>query len=163
MFCYRELANRLDADVPVFGLQAHGIDGLSAPCESIEAMAADYCSAIRAVQPHGPYRLCGWSTGGVIAFETARQLLDAGDEVALVALLDAAIPGPDQNLGESDLVPMLTMMFPEEDPERLRKLQNRPVAEQVEYFRHRAETVRLLVAGSGGAAFAPYLTSSRRM
>ena len=134
----------------------------SLPLESQSKRWPLITAARFAVQPRGPYRLCGWSTGGVIAFETARQLLAAGDEVALVALLDAAIPGPDHNLGESDLVPMLAMMFPDEDPARLRNLRTRPVAEQVEYFRRRAEAVRLLMAGSG-ARRAPYLTSSRRM
>jgi thioesterase domain-containing protein len=149
VFCYLELAGYLAADVPLYGLQAQGVDGVVAPHDTIEAMAAHYVGAIKTVQPTGPYRVCGWSTGGVIAFEIARQLLADQDDVSFVALLDAAIPGPDQNLGESDLVPMLAMMFPGEDPVRLREMRDQPIAEQVEYFRHRAEAARLLVAGSG--------------
>jgi thioesterase domain-containing protein len=53
-------------------------------------MAALYIEEIRRVQPAGPYRLGGWSLGGVIAFEMARQLAAAGEEVALLALLDSS-------------------------------------------------------------------------
>ncbi len=51
-------------------------------------MAASYVKEIRDVQPQGPYLLSGWSMGGLIALEAARQLLAAGQEVALVAMLD---------------------------------------------------------------------------
>jgi len=46
------------------------------------------------VQPHGPYRLGGWSMGGLVAFEIARRLETAGEEVALLTLVDTAFPGP---------------------------------------------------------------------
>jgi len=59
---------------------------------SIEALAADYISEIRALQPDGPYWLGGYSSGGLIAFEMARQLASAGQAVALVALLDSYAP-----------------------------------------------------------------------
>ncbi|HET6975221.1 MAG TPA: amino acid adenylation domain-containing protein [Pyrinomonadaceae bacterium] len=56
----------------------------------IELMAARYLDAVRAVRPDGPYLLGGWSTGGVVAFEMARQLEASG---AQVALLDSVAPG----------------------------------------------------------------------
>jgi thioesterase domain-containing protein len=58
-------------------------------------MAADYIRAIRTVQSSGPYRLGGFSAGGVVAFEMARQLQKEGDEAALVVLLDTQIGSPD--------------------------------------------------------------------
>jgi len=151
VFCYLELARHLRGDVPLFGLQAQGIDGTLAPHTTIEAMAAHYIRAMKTAQPAGPYRVCGWSTGGIIAFEIARQLRDAGDEVGLVALFDAGIPRPGENFGEADIAPMLGMMFPGEDPEKLKALQSLPAAEQLEYFRGRAEMTQLLVAGAGAA------------
>ena len=51
-------------------------------------MAAWYVKEIRDVQPQGPYLLGGWSMGGLIALEAARQLLAAGQAVALVAMFD---------------------------------------------------------------------------
>ena len=59
----------------------------------VELIAANYVEAIRAVRPDGPYLLGGWSTGGVVAFEMARQLQARGADVAFVALLDSVAPG----------------------------------------------------------------------
>jgi thioesterase domain-containing protein len=149
VFCYLELAHRLSADVPVYGLQAQGIDGALVPQESIEAMATSYIGAMKSVQADGPYRICGWSTGGYLAFEIARQLLDAEDQVSFVGLIDAAIPRAEEQFDENDLAPMLEMIFPDEDGQRIRQLRDQPLAEQVDYFRQRAERARLVIAGAG--------------
>jgi thioesterase domain-containing protein len=55
-------------------------------------MAAQYAAAVEAAAPHGPYLLGGWSFGGVVAFEMARQMRQRGRPVALVALLDSWLP-----------------------------------------------------------------------
>jgi thioesterase domain-containing protein len=52
-------------------------------------MVTSYLDAIRRMQPDGPYRLAGWSMGGMVASEMARRLEESGEEVALLALLDA--------------------------------------------------------------------------
>ncbi|MET8682675.1 amino acid adenylation domain-containing protein [Streptomyces sp. NPDC004732] len=76
-------------DRPVYGLQTPNLDGTQHFPDSIEAMAAHYVAQLRAVQPHGPYRLLGWSFGGNVVQEIAVQLQEAGEEVALLAVLDA--------------------------------------------------------------------------
>ena len=58
---------------------------------SIEAMAADYLTEIEKRQPDGPYYLCGYSSGGLVAFEIARRLSESGDEVGLVGLFDTTM------------------------------------------------------------------------
>ncbi len=63
---------------------------------------ADYTSRIRAAQPDGPYRLGGWSMGGIIAFEVARRLEQAGAEVSLLALLDAPFDFPGLDVPDAD-------------------------------------------------------------
>ncbi|MDI3419360.1 amino acid adenylation domain-containing protein [Streptomyces luteolus] len=91
-WCYAGLLSRLDPDQPVYGLQARGLLGLEAGAElpaSMEEMAADYVIRLRSVQPHGPYRLLGWSVGGVLAHTVAVLLREAGEEVELLSLLDA--------------------------------------------------------------------------
>jgi thioesterase domain-containing protein len=55
-------------------------------------MARDYVEEIRQVQPHGPYYLGGFSGGGIAAYEISRQLEAAGEEVALIVMLDTPIP-----------------------------------------------------------------------
>ncbi|GAB3958470.1 hypothetical protein GCM10029978_003470 [Actinoallomurus acanthiterrae] len=76
-------------DRPVYGLQARGIARDEELPGSIEDTAADYVAAIRAVQPAGPYHLLGWSLGGLIAHAMAVRLRVEGEEVALLALMDA--------------------------------------------------------------------------
>jgi thioesterase domain-containing protein len=56
-------------------------------------MAESYLREVREVQPKGPYLLGGYSSGGTVAYEMAQRLVAAGEEVALVALLDAIRPG----------------------------------------------------------------------
>ncbi|MBN8472056.1 amino acid adenylation domain-containing protein [Corallococcus exiguus] len=92
VLCYAELARLLGPRQPFYGLQARGVDDSSQPLGTIEEMASDYVKAIRAVQPSGPYSLGGWSMGGVIAYEMARQLRERGEQVALLALIDAYVP-----------------------------------------------------------------------
>jgi len=55
-------------------------------------MAASYIEALRKVQPSGPYLLGGWSLGGVVAFEMARQLTGLGQSVERLLLLDSWVP-----------------------------------------------------------------------
>jgi thioesterase domain-containing protein/acyl carrier protein len=86
-----ELAKYMDHDQPFYLLQPHGIDGKALP-PTIEVMAAEYISEIRRVQPVGPYFLGGYSFGGLVAFEIAQQLRQAGLEVALLVLLDPTDP-----------------------------------------------------------------------
>jgi len=86
---FRELANLLDCDRPVYALQARGLDGREAPECRIEAIAAHYIAEIRTVRPRGPYFLGGNSMGGTVAFEMAQQLRRDGEEVALLAMFDS--------------------------------------------------------------------------
>ncbi|MCP4655733.1 MAG: AMP-binding protein, partial [bacterium] len=92
VLCYAGLARRLGMDQPFYGLQSRAQDGGKDRDEDVGSMAASYLKAIRAVQPQGPYLLGGWSMGGAVAFEMARRLRSAGQEVALLALIDAAVP-----------------------------------------------------------------------
>jgi non-ribosomal peptide synthetase component F/thioesterase domain-containing protein len=85
---YRELALRLGADQPVYGLQAQGLDGELPALGTIEEMAALYVEEIRRIQLHGPYYLGGYCMGGTIALEMAQQLNGMGEETALLALFD---------------------------------------------------------------------------
>jgi thioesterase domain-containing protein/acyl carrier protein len=91
---YRHLAQALDPERPVYGLQASGLYGASAPLSRVEEMAALYCTALRAVQPRGPYLLAGSSLGGVIAYEVAQQLGEVGEEVSFLGLIDSWVFDP---------------------------------------------------------------------
>ena len=94
VLCYRDLAQRLGPEQPFFAFQARGLDGAPVPEETrMEDLARSYVEAMRLIQPTGPYLLGGWSFGGKIAFEMARQLEAAGERCAALVLLDAPAPG----------------------------------------------------------------------
>ncbi len=90
---YRALAARLDPSLPVIGLRAPGADGREAPADSVEAMAEIFVEAARTVQPTGPLRILGWSLGGLVAYEMARQLTEAGSPPELIVMVDTVYPG----------------------------------------------------------------------
>lgn len=77
---------------PFFALQAGFGVSDDAGVDSVETTASHCVAAIRQVQGTGPYRLCGYSNGGLLAFETARQLLAGGARVTQLVLLDSVLP-----------------------------------------------------------------------
>ncbi|HEU5106417.1 MAG TPA: acetoacetate--CoA ligase [Solirubrobacterales bacterium] len=86
----RQLAVAMQADVPVYGLRAQGLQG-EEPQRSVEEMGATYVEVIRTQQPQGPYRIAGHSFGGLLAFEIARLLAEEGEEVEWLGLIDAEL------------------------------------------------------------------------
>ncbi|MEV4432578.1 amino acid adenylation domain-containing protein [Streptomyces sp. NPDC049585] len=88
-WCYAGLAARLGPGRPLYGIQARGLGDDEPLPRTLAEQAADYAARIRKVQPHGPYRLIGWSVGGVLAHTVAVLLQEAGEQVDLLALLDA--------------------------------------------------------------------------
>jgi amino acid adenylation domain-containing protein len=91
VFCYLELLRHLPG-WRSYGFMARGLDGPEPPLTSVDEMAALYLRELRALQPDGPYRLVGWSMGGLVAFEMARRLSEQGAEVTFLGLLDARVP-----------------------------------------------------------------------
>jgi amino acid adenylation domain-containing protein len=85
------MARRIEYPGAVIGIQARGLDGQEPPHATVEAMAAAYLREVKARQPAGPYRICGYSFGGVVAFEMACRLRESGEQVALVGLFDATM------------------------------------------------------------------------
>ncbi|PSL51956.1 thioesterase domain-containing protein [Saccharothrix carnea] len=81
--------SRLLGDRPVYGFEAPGFDNDRAPVPSLPALAEEYVEILREFQPEGPYRLLGWSLGGLVAFEMAKRL---GSDVELLFLVDAGMP-----------------------------------------------------------------------
>ena len=89
---YVNLAKYLGRDQPFYAIQDTAIFQPEYHGRSIEEMASAYLSEIRAVRPRGPYVLGGWSFGGLVAFEMSRRLMEQGEEVDLLALLDTPTP-----------------------------------------------------------------------
>jgi thioesterase domain-containing protein/acyl carrier protein len=83
------LGKLIDIPGEVFAIQAQGMDGTFPPLESVDEMAELYLDSIREKQPAGPYWLCGYSFGGLLAIEVARRLKQAGEQIALLVLIDS--------------------------------------------------------------------------
>ncbi|HEX8362093.1 MAG TPA: amino acid adenylation domain-containing protein, partial [Longimicrobium sp.] len=93
------LRAHLDAGVPVYALP--DVPSTGERPRTIEGLAARLVRMIREVQPEGPYRLAGWSMGGLLAYEAATQLLAEDEEVELVAMMDTHLRS--QGVGEDGL------------------------------------------------------------
>jgi amino acid adenylation domain-containing protein len=87
-WCYAGLARHLE-DRPLLGLQSPALSADDYVPQSLQDMATRYVAEIRAIQPHGPYRLLGWSLGGLLAHAVAAQLQSQGGDIALLAMLDS--------------------------------------------------------------------------
>ena len=122
LFCIHGLGGHVTSFMPlalglgnersVYGLMSQGLEAGQRPHDRIEDMAAWYLNEIRAVQPRGPYLLAGWSMGGMIALEVAQQLTSSGEEVSLVALLDAYIHSSDMDEFEFDEQSLMRKILP---------------------------------------------------
>src|SRR5579863_3226077 len=84
-----QLVKHIESENPIYGMQARGTDGTDEPLDRIEDMAQFHIDAIRERQPVGPYFLVGYSLGGLVALEMARKLMESGQIVGLLALLES--------------------------------------------------------------------------
>jgi thioesterase domain-containing protein len=90
-YYFVSLARHLDAEQPVICVEPKGMDG-GETLDTMEALARFEIEQIRRFRPNGPYLIAGHCAGGILAFEVARQLVAAGQEVALVAMIGTPIP-----------------------------------------------------------------------
>ncbi|WP_307846460.1 non-ribosomal peptide synthetase [Rhodococcus sp. CX] len=104
-WCYSGLAQHLDTEI--HGLQSPGIAEPDFAPASLDDLAERYVDELRRVQPHGPYRLLGWSLGGVIAHAMAVRLQAAGESVELLAMLDSFAGGGSSERAEVSLSDVL--------------------------------------------------------
>jgi amino acid adenylation domain-containing protein len=88
VWLYRSLARNLAAPNPVFGIEARDVSSLADV--SMESLARRHAETIRKALPDGPYLLCGFSYGGIVAYEIARQIRESGAHVPLLAILDSS-------------------------------------------------------------------------
>ncbi|GEM74789.1 non-ribosomal peptide synthetase [Vibrio sagamiensis] len=89
-WCYASLTATISVNVPLYGIQARNFSNSSAALpRTITEMAQEYVDAIREIQPTGPYHLVGWSIGGMLVHRMAGLIQQQGQEVGLVAMMDA--------------------------------------------------------------------------
>ncbi|SDW36840.1 non-ribosomal peptide synthase/polyketide synthase [Nitrosomonas communis] len=115
VFDYQPLARRLQGLRTVYGLPCRMLANPAHRDTSLDQMAEDYCSMIRAAQPEGPYHLLGWSLGGTLAAMIAALLEAAGQTVAFLGLIDPYVPGtesPQQDDWQLDFLDFVSVAIP---------------------------------------------------
>lgn len=102
------LARQLEPEWSMVCIEPAGLDPRCLASDSVEQAAALSLQALREVQPDGPYALLGYSNGGILAYEIARQLLADGEQVEHLYLLDTVSPA---QLRTQPIEPMLIKVF----------------------------------------------------
>jgi amino acid adenylation domain-containing protein len=92
VLAYLPLARKLNGKRSVYGVACRTLNDPAHRDSSLEQMADDYVRYLRAVQPHGPYSVLGWSLGGTLAALIAARLEAQGQSMAFVGLIDAGVP-----------------------------------------------------------------------
>ncbi len=101
VYVFREMVAALPEGQPVFAIDMEWLCELKSDF-TIEQLATFCLGVIREIQKSGPYYFCGYSFGGLVAYELAMRLIDEGDGASLVALLDAPNPALIANLSGAD-------------------------------------------------------------
>jgi thioesterase domain-containing protein len=148
LFCIHGLGGHVAAFLPlakhpavgrtVCAFQGQGLEANQQPHDCIETMASFYLEEMRGVQQWGPYLLAGWSMGGLIAMELARQLEDIGQRVATLILFDTHLSDEDRSVSALDDPAVMGWIAPHVDvpPEQLRAL---PTERQWEVIAEQAD------------------------
>ncbi|MCM0593872.1 MAG: amino acid adenylation domain-containing protein [Gloeotrichia echinulata DEX184] len=148
VLCYQHLASYLSSEQPFYGLQSVGLNPQNEPHTSIEQMATYYIQELQTIQPHGPYFLSGWSSGGLVAFEMAQQLSRQGEQIALLALLDsyssmtAQAQEPKDDLAQ--LVELVVELLKEDSDLYLEQMREFSYEEQLIYVIEQAKQKNLI-------------------
>ncbi|TAK60284.1 non-ribosomal peptide synthetase [Methylobacter sp.] len=163
VICYNELAKALPDDQPVYGLRAPGMESDQSIMTQLPEMAAYYLKFIKTIQKQGGYRLLGYSFGGLLAYEVARQLEAMGDTVDFVGLLDTAHPElTAHGAAKTDDAELLVSLFPGlgYTAELLRTL---PKSEQLTQVFSRAKQAGLVPRAMDDEAIERYFNVCRSM
>jgi thioesterase domain-containing protein/acyl carrier protein len=139
---FRDLARLLGADQPVYGIQARGLYDDRPPDTSVEEMAAHYVALVRVAWPRGPYALAGFSFGGVVAFEMARQLTASGARVTLLALLDTPALGSYRLLPKAMHLRRMSSLLGRRITYHTRNLVRLRRREKIDYLAARSRTLK---------------------
>lgn len=138
------LAEMLGEDIAVHGLQPRGMDKMLVPHSTLAAAARAYIRDMREVERRGPYRLLGHSFGGWVVFEMACQLIEMGQRVDGVVLIDTQPPTKRVESHYSGRVDILTQLIRilEQSSERCLDL----TRAELETLAYEAQLIRLMAS-----------------
>jgi len=109
---YKPIIKYLDQEQPIYGFQALGLSKSHEPLHTLEDISTAYISDLLKNNPKGPFYLAGYSFGGLIAFEMAKQLVAMGKKVNFVGIVDTYIGGrTDHSTGAARLAKKIFRQF----------------------------------------------------
>jgi amino acid adenylation domain-containing protein len=156
---YKPIIKHLSPDQPVYGLQAIGLSKEATLLYHIEEIAAVYVADMLKLNPEGPYYLAGYSFGGLIAFEMAKQLQEVGKTVNFLAIVDTNVDYVEETQsGTGKLKRKLSKQLAK-IPFLIKSLINYPretIDYQYHYFKHRLGLSTPEVKPSFEDDFSPY-------
>ena len=159
--CYFELVRHLGPGHVVYGLRSPDPVDDEAPATSIETMAARHVEAVRQVQPTGPYALGGWSLGGLVAFEMARQLDALGERIDALTLLDIGVADFRGRSQSQDDATLMAEVLAAHLPPDLRADGPRAAEDRLDDLLEQARLAGLVPDGLDLDALAPYVELTR--
>jgi thioesterase domain-containing protein len=90
---FQDLATQLGEERPVYAFHHIGAQSECEPVRQVSRMAQLYAAELRGVQRYGPYFLFGYSYGGLVVLELARELMAQGERIGLLIIADCPAPG----------------------------------------------------------------------
>ncbi|HEX7446278.1 MAG TPA: non-ribosomal peptide synthase/polyketide synthase [Pirellulales bacterium] len=132
VFPYYALARHLGADQSFYAIQSRGLSG-GDPHQQIEAMAADYLDQLRTALPTGRFQLAGWSFGGIVAYEMARQIAATGERQPRLILIDSGIDSVGGAAPDAGMAALLGL-YGAADRRSLAELESLSDDERLRYF-----------------------------
>lgn len=114
---FTTLVDALAPEVSAYGLVLP--DGVGPGQASLHELARRYLAQIQTIQPHGPYHLCGWSMGGLLALEVASLIEQQGEIIGMLAIVDSSFSVQDQGLNDDELMRLVSQELTDESCRRL--------------------------------------------
>lgn len=159
---YQPLVENLAVSRPVYGVEAIGLNGTGKPLETVEAMSESYLTAIESINGDKPIHLCGWSFGGLIAFEMARKLNLKGKIASLILIDTPAQPDEvNEKLNESETLVYMAQMFSDEIKIDAEELAQFDYQAQLELVLEKLKKEKLVPAGLRSEALQGYVNVFR--
>lgn len=108
---FKSLSNYFEADQPIYGIQALGLSNKTEVPETIEEIVKMYLEEIFLIDKDGPYTLAGYSLGGFLVYEMARQLKALGKELTMVGVMDTYASTGEDLRDTNQLLKKVTRQF----------------------------------------------------
>lgn len=142
---YQSLAENLQIKSSIYGIDAVGLNGIEKPLETIEEMAEIYANAIEYFKNDKEIILCGWSFGGLIAFEMARKLKKSAKNVELILIDTPTVADAVENeLSETETLIYMAKMFSEEIEIEINEMKNLDYSEQLAFVLQKLKAEKLI-------------------